>query len=356
MKKNLLLIAVFWRIQWNNYKNDYASITLGFVLTSIMVFCWLMFKPKNGLFTADPFILASGIGITTIRNAQYNLSNVLGDWRAKRILTRLRQTTLSKPIAFVSVLSFNWFINLVIITFIFIMGMMFPEQRRLLQFVDWNIFLSGLFLHIILCTLLGFVLQAWTNNRDLKQIFCLIGYFGSMYLLGLGIPWKVVGNVQWLNYLLYIAPHRYTITLMQSGWIGKAYPNLEMPVVGDAKWDLGEGNEFPGSVDPNSFLATEGFGFDHQLWLVYLLIFAWFIVIILIIYWGFKKGNNFNSRGIKSYQGVNKRIFYINQIKKTQTINQLIQVIDKINSEAKSEEDKLKLIKLKTKTPKKRSG
>ncbi|PPE05456.1 ABC transporter permease [Williamsoniiplasma lucivorax] len=353
MKNNFSLIAIFWKIQWNNYKNDYASITLGFVLTTIMVFCWLMFKPKNGLFTADPFILASGIGITTIRNAQYNLSNVLGDWRFKGTLTKLKQTPLSKGIAFFSILAFNWAINFVIITLIFIMGMMFPEQRRLIQFVDWTVFLSGLFLHIIMCSLLGMLLQFWIKSRDWKQVFCLVCYFGAMYLLGLGIPWKVVGNVPWLNYLLYIAPQRYTITLMQSGWIGKAYPNLGMPVVGDGKWHMGDGHDFPGSVDPDSFLASAGFGFGHHLWLVYLAIFAWFALICLIIYWGYRRQNIFNSRGIKSYQGVNKRILYINQIKKTQSLTELNQVINQINLEAKNEKEKLKIKNARYKKPKK---
>lgn len=331
MKRNLNLLGRIYKIQGYNYINDGSAFVLGFVMIVILTICWMGLKPRDGDFFADPFVLASALGISTIRNAQFNFSNLMADWRLKGTFRRLGQLTVPKFLIGFGMISFSWAVSILILFVIFGIGMFFPEQRRIIAYTDWPIFLSGLLLHTILVSLLAIVPQFFTTSTNIKTTICLVSYFGPMYLLGLGIPLNITANIVWLNYFTYIFPHRYSLALIQAGFIWKAVPGMKLPI--DGMIFPGTDVKIPGGVKPGSFLADHGFGFANRLWLVYLLIFVWMMIFGLLIYWGYHRIYRFNLRKYKVYEGLNQRVHYIHQIQRATSLTALNLVVKQINTE-----------------------
>nr|WP_215216325.1 hypothetical protein [Entomoplasma sp. MP1] len=81
---NFKIFIRLLKAQTFNYITDPINIILGIVLTTVTMLCWVALNhdADSGLL-ADSFVLASAIGISSIRNSQYNLNLTLADWRNK---------------------------------------------------------------------------------------------------------------------------------------------------------------------------------------------------------------------------------------------------------------------------------
>ncbi|ATZ18670.1 ABC transporter permease [Williamsoniiplasma somnilux] len=325
MKNTFIILGRLWKVQAVNYFKDVTNITLGVIMTSLTMICWIAFKTKEGGLIADPFVLASAMGISAISNSQYNFNLTLTDWRFKGFFRTFSSTPVSKTLVFLGILMFNWFINLLVALVLFSLAMIFQEQRVIVQYVNWPIFILGFVLNVLLSNVIAIALTFVWKRRDVILVLSLLSYFGPMYLLGLGLPWNLSGNVKWLNDFLYLWPHRYTLSIIQSGWIWGHTPNFMLPIAGDPT--------LPGGVEAGSLLARRGLGMNGQLWIPVLVSLVWISIFLGLIYLGVKRKFSFGRRGLKTYKGINKHFYNISLIKRAKSITEMELIIKQIKEE-----------------------
>ncbi|ATZ21396.1 hypothetical protein [Mesoplasma tabanidae] len=338
--KNFKIFLRLMKAQTFNYITDPVNIILGVVLTTVTLLCWLAFKPhdaESGLL-ADSFVLASAIGISSIRNSQYNLNLTLADWRETRFIRNLLTTPVSKRVLYSSVLCFNWIVNILVTLLLISLAMLFSSQRQVISDVEWGPFLLGFLLNILLSNVIALFLSTTFKNKEYVFIISLISYFGPMYLLGLGIPWNVVGQIPAINILTYVAPHRYTLHLMQAAWVGNA-SNMA----------------FPG-VESGSWLGQHGFGYGGNGWWLPAVIASVFIIIFTFAFYTRLKNNyQFGTRKYSKFRGVRKHVNNIELIKKTNSIDELKALVEIASLNYKNQKPK-KQKKTKSYKPSKKWG
>ncbi|ATZ20714.1 hypothetical protein CG007_01020 [Mesoplasma entomophilum] len=338
--KNFRIFLRLMKAQTFNYITDPINIILGVVLTTVTMLCWVAFKPhdaESGLL-ADSFVLASAIGISSIRNSQYNLNLTLADWRETRFIRNLLTTPVSKRILYSSILCFNWIVNILVTLLLISLAMLFSSQRQVISDVEWGPFLLGFVLNILLSNVIALFLSTTFKNKEYVFIISLLSYFGPMYLLGLGIPWNVVGQIPVINILTYIAPHRYTLHLMQAAWVGNA-SNMA----------------FPG-VEASSWLGQHGFGYGgNGWWLPAVISISFIILFALAFYMRLKNNYQFGIRKYSKFKGIKKHTNNIELIKKTSSIDELKALVEIAGLNYKEEKTK-KRNKIKTIKPSKKRG
>ncbi|AHI54001.1 hypothetical protein SSABA_v1c05970 [Spiroplasma sabaudiense Ar-1343] len=173
---------------------------------------------------------------------------------------------ISKFILFFAIFSFN-FVNCVFVTFlVFGIGQtFFPEQRQYLSQINWPMLISGLFLIWLLSILFSYVIFIAFQNQQVMLAVATMLYFLITYLLGLGFPYHLIVQYQWLKILLYFIPHRYMINVLQAAWVNA--PSM--------KYDFYNNGTLTWSVD---------FGFGGHLWIPYLVTIILIIVFVAIIF------------------------------------------------------------------------
>ncbi|AXK51290.1 hypothetical protein [Spiroplasma alleghenense] len=304
MKRNWVIFKKLWKIQFHNYWTDVTNIVLGIVITTFTLICWLMFKNKG--VTTDRFLLASAIGIAVIRNSLYNFGRTINDFNNKHLVKAFLLTPISKRILVFSLLSFNFVMNFMVIFLLFGIGMCFPEQRALLVNVNWLMFLSSLFLMIILSNLIAIIIAfSFKNNEVIISIFVWF-YFIPMYMLGLGIPYYLINSNNTLNVITYFFPHRYVLNLMQAGWIGDT----------TMSYPMGDGT-----------FAKNGFGYMNQTWIPYLVTILLILICSIWISIIFYKKFSYNAKRFKGYPGIHKHLNRIYRFKEAKNLEELDQVI-----------------------------
>ncbi|WP_338971340.1 hypothetical protein [Spiroplasma endosymbiont of Panorpa germanica] len=311
MKKNWIIFKKLWKIQFHNYWTDITNIVLGVVLTTFTLICWLMFKNKG--VETDRFLLASAIGIAVIRNSLYNFGRTINDFNNKHLVKAFLLTPISKRVLVFSLLSFNFVMNFMVIFLLFGIGMLFPEQRLLLKNVNWLIFISSLFLMIILSNLIAIIVAfSFKNNEVIISIFVWF-YFIPMYMLGLGVPYYLINSNDTLNIITYFFPHRYVLNLMQAGWIGDT----------TMSYPMGDGT-----------FAKNGFGYLNQIWIPYLVTGLLILISGIWISIIFYKRFSYNAKRFKGYPGIHKHLNRIYRFKEARSI----QEIENIDSGRKTAE------------------
>ncbi|MCL8211260.1 hypothetical protein LD125_00229 [Mesoplasma sp. JKS002658] len=346
--RNLKILSRLWRIQTINYFTDPINIVLGIILTSVTMVCWIAFKPTKDGFSTDPFILASAIGISIIRNSQYNFNLTVSDWKEKRFFKKIFNTPLPRTLLVFSILSFNWFINIFISALLFGLAMIFSRQRIVLSQVQWGPFIVGFVLNVIISNIMALLWNTLFKRKDVVLVVSLLSYFGPMYLLGLGIPWNVVGNYQGLNIFLYLFPHRYSLSIMQAAWIGNA---------GDMSFPLITNDTIGGGVDPNSWLGVHGFGYGTLgWWIPALASIGWTLLFGMIALMILNYRYNYGLRKYKDYNGVQIHLRYISEIKKTTSVEELNDLISYINANNNYEIHQINLHKKPEKSKNKNSS
>ncbi|WP_169729885.1 hypothetical protein [Mesoplasma seiffertii] len=334
--KNFRISLKLLKAQTLNYFTDPTNIVLNFVITSVTMLSWIAFKPvgSDG-FSSDPFVLASAIAISQIRNSQHTFTTMLVDWRDKSFFKAMAQTPVSKRMVYSCMFIFNWLINLLMFVFLFSLAMFFANQRNALAKIDLIPLIIGFILNVVLSNLMALVIVQIFKNRDIATIFALISYFGPMYLLGLGIPWNVAGQIKMLNIITYLFPHRYPLNLIQASWSGFS-ANMEFP-----------------NVDPNSWLGIHGFGYNGQgWWLPAIISLAWifgFLVLFILLI-----NRNYPMRSkTKKYQKLSSYNLHkdsIDKIKHSNTLeelNQHIQLIKIDHQQYKKQSKSIKKLKVK---------
>ncbi|WP_338969686.1 hypothetical protein [Spiroplasma endosymbiont of Labia minor] len=215
--RNITAILRMYVLLFKNYFSSAMNITVGIILTSIILVTWLFFKTSEYA-VIDPYILASCLAINVLRNSQHILSVTITGWKTKKLFHNLSNAPISRGVIFFSILSFNYVLTFLISLQLFGLGMLFSSQREILSGVNWGYFILGYVMLTIMATTLCMAI-IFTCSAELSNTINCASYFICMYLLGLGIPWNQIAQIHFLNFILYLIPHRYFINIMQAAWI-----------------------------------------------------------------------------------------------------------------------------------------
>ncbi|WP_026389647.1 hypothetical protein [[Acholeplasma] multilocale] len=308
-----------FKAQLLNYFTDPTNIVLNFVITSVTMLGWVALKPvgTDG-FSSDPFVLASAIAISSIRNSQHTLTTIMSDWRDKRFFKKISATPVSNYLTYSCIFVFNWFINILMFAVLFGLGMIFESQRAVLYKVDILPFIIGFILNVVLSNVMALVIVQIFKNSQFAAIVTMLSYFLPMYLLGLGIPWNVVGQIKELNIVMYLFPHRYPLNLIQASWSG-----------------VSSSMEFPG-VSPDTWLGQQGFGYGgNGWWLPSVISIVWIFGFSFLFIWLVKRSRSYKSR-LRKYNNAknfNQRIENIRSIKYVSSKSELEEQMKIIKSQ-----------------------
>jgi ABC-2 type transport system permease protein len=318
---------MLWRIQSVNYIKGKINIVLGIIVTLATLFAWLSFKEisigeHQTIVGYDPFVVASGIGVTTIRICMYNMYRNIYMFRKANVFQRLFSTPISKSFVFFSIVIFNWIVNLGVCAGLFGFSMIFSAERARLATVDWATVFCGFFLLSIFCSLFAFLLGfgiGFTQKKfEVSLVIASLFYFGAIYILGLGIPYSLVFSkdvsskwfsqfVYWADYFLVV---KYPLNIMQAGW----------------SKDLFTGHS-------QVFWTTDIFGYGGHEWVPYVVSV---LVIILTAYGVAVVFVRNYAIGLKKYRRVQfSRMHSENmaRIKKASSVEELEIIMKKINSQ-----------------------
>lgn len=316
--KNVKIVGSLLKTQTYNYFSDPVNIVLGILLTSVTMLCWVAFKPtEDSGISTDHFVLASAIGITSIRNAQYNLNCTLVEWRGTRFIRNILTTPVSKRTLYFSILLFNWIVNIVAAVLLFTLAMFFNSQRMILHNIQWTPFLIGFWLNVLLSNIMALLISGLVKNRDYVLIISGLSYFLPMYILGLGIPWSTVGQFKVIFFITYLFPHRFTLHLMQAAWTGNANDmSFLKPNDYDGDWS-------------NTWLGQHNFGYGNNGWWFPCAITVTIIILLTVIFTlSLNKNYKFGLRKYAKYKGVKSHLNHIEMIKKSSSVIELKQYIE----------------------------
>ncbi|QGS52142.1 ABC transporter permease [Spiroplasma tabanidicola] len=313
-------------MQYKNYIRDKFNLFSGWFVTIITLVGWLTFRDTSqSSLSYDPFVLASALGVCGIRNCMYNFVKTIHEFRKKDFFNRLFSTNISKKFIFMTMVVFNLSANMVVTLVTLAIAMLYPEQRETILHVNWPIFLVGYILLLILSNLMAFLIAFWTKSIEWCFTIGNFYYFGSVYLLGLGIPYNVLVSEKWVIYVSYLFPQRYMSNIMAAGWINAP----------DFHYKGNNGN----NID---------FGYGNFAWIPYVVSLLIILVLSFLVLIMFKKAFEFENRRYKKFKNQHKHLAIIYAINRSSTVEELeslIEVRDNINLNKKKLNNTLKDLK-----------
>ncbi|ATZ17908.1 ABC transporter permease [Mesoplasma melaleucae] len=246
LKKEYRVFSMLFVIQTKHWFKNPLNIFLGVFISLYTMLCWLAFKNN------DPFLLVSGICVAMTRNSMYIYLRTIIDWRNKNFTDKINMTDINNKTKHLSLLAFNLVSTFLICLLLFSISMaLFPAQWSYLDNMNGLMMLFGLAICWITCYVIALFLYTFISNSKWAVMIGLLIYFSTMYFLGLGFPFARIVQQKWLNYLLYAHPMRYSINIVQAGFVNAPDFNFI---------DTSEGTKL--SVD---------FGYGGKGWLAYLL-------------------------------------------------------------------------------------
>ncbi|AUF83726.1 hypothetical protein CXP39_02865 [Mesoplasma syrphidae] len=294
---------VFWlfqKIQTKNWLKNYMNIFLGFFICLYTILCWVAFKD------GDPFLMISGICVVIIRNSLWCFLKTLNEWREKGVWEKFSLSRVSTITKHSALIFFNIFSTLIISLVIFLITIScFPKQINYLN----NINVGMLFLGILFCWITSYVvalaIHQTFKSYKVANMASLLLYFTSLQFLGLGFPFETITAVRWLNYALYLHPFRYTVNIMQAGFVNA--PNMIYSYIGS-----------------QGTIVTVDFGYQEIWWLPYLLSSGVVMFYSLIYFSKSKTLKKMTNRyvGIRLVTQIDSKE-YIKSLKLAQTLEEL---------------------------------
>ncbi|AHI53113.1 ABC transporter permease [Spiroplasma culicicola] len=322
MRNKWSLFKQIWVLQFENYKKDIFNLFSGWIITLITLLVWLTFKETGsdqGL-NYDKFVLASALGVCGIRNCLFNFIRTIYEYKNTQFFDKVFSSNISKSFVFFTMILFNQVANIIVTMVLFLIAMLYSDQRAAVVDVNWWLFLSGYLLLLIMSNAFAFIISFLTKKLEWAHVIGNVYYFGSVYLLGLGIPYNELQKIDAIIYISYIFPQRYVLNIMASGWIN----------------------------DPK--MQEVDFGYHDQLWIPYLVALVIIAISFMILYFIFKHAFEFENRRYKQYINKNKHLGIIYSIKRTTSIdelNELVKVKDSVNKSYKELQNQYKELRKK---------
>jgi len=315
MNKHWEVFKTLWKLQMENYRKDIFNLFSGWIITIITLIVWLSFKDTSvgsNSIKYDPFVVASAVGVSCIRNCLFNFIRTLNEFKAKNFFNKIFSTRVSKTFVFFSLIIFNHVINLLVSLIIVAIAMLYKDQRMSIQDVNWVMFISGYLLLVIMCNMIAFIVAFTIKKTEWALAIGNIYYYGAIFLLGLGIPYKLLAKNEFIIYISYIFPQRYALNIMDAGWINSSnmsYPDFD-----------------------------QGFGYGGHTWIPYLVSIILIMGSLILVTIIFNKSFEFENRKYKRFINKNKHLGIIYTIKRASSVNDLKDIIKVRNEINKSNE------------------
>lgn len=225
-KKEYRVFSMLFIIQTKHWFKNPLNIFLGVFISLYTMLCWLAFKNN------DPFLLVSGICVAMTRNSMYIYLRTIIDWRNKNFVDKMNMTDINNKTKHLSLLTFNLISTFIICLLLFAISMaLFPAQWSYLNNMNGLMMLFGLTICWITSYVIAIFLYTFVSNSKWAIMIGLLLYFSTMYFLGLGFPFQIIVEQKWLNYLLYAHPMRYSINIVQAGFVN--VPNFHYINIGE---------------------------------------------------------------------------------------------------------------------------
>ncbi|AKU79491.1 ABC transporter permease [Spiroplasma turonicum] len=306
------LFKLIFSIQFSNYKSDIFIIFSGWFITIVTMVVWLAFKNAGENIVYDSFILASAIGIGTIRNCLFNFIKTIHDFKQNNFFHRMFSTSLSKTLVFTTMILFNQIVNLFVTGSLIAIAMAFEDQRYLIKHVNWLAFFAGFFLLVFLSNIMAFIVALSCKKIEIAYVIGNIYYFGPVYLLGLGIPYRTLEKSQIVIIISFLFPQRYMLNIMASGWID----------------------------DPK--MTDNTFSYGGNYWIPYLVSILLILISLIFVIKIFRSLFEDDNKKYKRYSNTKKHLGIIYAIKRASSFDELDQIIELRNMLNKNTEHKLK--------------
>ncbi|ATZ20715.1 hypothetical protein CG007_01025 [Mesoplasma entomophilum] len=218
-KKEYKVFSMLFVIQTKHWFKNPLNIFLGVFISFYTMLCWLAFKNN------DPFLLVSGICVAMVRNSMYIYLRTINDWRGKNFVDKMSMSDINNKTKHASLLAFNFVSTFIICLVLFLLSMiLFPAQWTYIENMNALMVIFGLLICWITCYVIALFLYTFIKNTKWTVMIGLLIYFSTMYFLGLGFPFQTIVEQQWLNYILYLHPMRYSINIVQAGFVNQ--PNF----------------------------------------------------------------------------------------------------------------------------------
>ncbi|AKX33914.1 hypothetical protein SLITO_v1c02590 [Spiroplasma litorale] len=292
------VFKIIFGIQWSNYKGDIFIIFSGWFITIITMVVWLAFKNAGENIVYDSFILASAIGIGTIRNCLFNFIKTIHDFQRHDFFQRLFSTRISKTLVFSTMILFNQIVNIIVTGSLILIAMAFEDQREIIKHVNWEIFLVGFFLLVFLSNAMAFAIGLSVKKLETAFVIGNIYYFGPVYLIGLGIPYKTLEKSEGVIIASFIFPQRYMLNIMASGWVN----------------------------DPKMLDNTFSYGGNY--WIPYVVSVVLILLALWLLVYIFKSKYENDNKKFKRYSNTKKHLGIIYAIKRSSSIEELDRIIE----------------------------
>ncbi|PPE04978.1 ABC transporter permease [Entomoplasma ellychniae] len=306
--KEYKVFSILFVIQAKNWLASPMNIFLGVFITFYTVLCWLTFKD------GDNFLMISGICVAMTRNSMYIYLRTLLDWKGKTFRDKLQMTNINGVTKQASLLAFNFVSTLIICLVLVIISVsFFPGQITWTANLPMLIF--GLIMCWVTCCATAIAIYLIIPNAKWSLMFGLLIYFFSTYFLGLGFPFSTITDHQWLNILIYFHPIRYSINIVQAGYVGAT--------------------DFKYVIDGNMIVD---FKYAGQTWIpiVAAIGVITILIVIILLKINHERGYKFRSNNsVKIMKSKSKA--YIKQIKETNDINLLREIREDRMGELKDE-------------------
>lgn len=294
-------------LQLRNYLKDPIQIILGWGVTTITLLVWLTFKDTsaNDGLKYDPFVLASAIGVSIIRNAIFNITRTLQLFKKNSFFETIFSTPIRKKMVFINIIIFNQILCFIVSVFLFAIGMCYEDQRNNIGQINWYMFITSYIMLCIMGNLIAFILAFSFKSVEISLVIANIFYFGGSYFLGLGIPYNMIATNKTIVLITYIFPTRYPLNIMQASW--KNLTNMELNGSNGEKLS---------------------FGYNYQLWIPYVISMIIIIVLLIWVIWLFIKKFEYGSRKFRNYINVEQNLAIIYQLRKCNSKDEIYQVLE----------------------------
>ncbi|WP_026389648.1 hypothetical protein [[Acholeplasma] multilocale] len=296
----------FWslmQLQTKAWLMNYTNIFLGVFVSLYTILCWVGFKSN------DPFLLISGVCVVVIRNSMYIFLRTLNEWRDKKFWERTKKTSMSVWTRHYALISFNILSTAVIAGVIILITIaLFPSQITLIGQANQLMVWTGLILLWLTCYFVALVVHQNVGHSKGSNMIGLLLYVAALQFLGLGFPFETITSIEWLNYAMYAHPFRYSVNIIQAGFVNS--PDLVHTYIGH------------GGVE-----VTVNFGYNSIRWLPYVIAISAITIFMVIYFIRSKTMKSIAQRVVLSNSIVNiNSVEYIKMLKLSQSVDELKQV------------------------------
>ncbi|AHI52518.1 hypothetical protein [Spiroplasma culicicola] len=188
-------------------------VFMSLILSPLLAIIWFILKD------ADPFVVPSTIAGLITTNATLVFFNSLVNKKKYQFERRLINKVSLNYIYFFASLTFNLFLNIVGIIIIFVIACCNTNQILHIININWIIFIYSLLIFWLTTILITYIVYCLIESEQLAMAIITMFYVVTYNLMGCTFPFYAIVDINWINAILYIFLNRYSLNLIQVGYV-----------------------------------------------------------------------------------------------------------------------------------------